>query len=87
MAQSIGVGGLQYRPAIAVNDNGRKRRRIIFQVGVTVAVPGMGVKHAGMMMPSRVGDVAGDCQRRSDRGARQQVVTKPRTGFEFHRCH
>jgi hypothetical protein len=29
-----------------------------------------GVMHTGMMMPSRVGDIAGDRQRRSDRGTR-----------------
>jgi hypothetical protein len=87
VAQSVGVGGLQYRPAIAVNHDGRKRRRIIFDAGVTVAVPGMGVMRPGMMMPSRVGDVAGDRKRRNDRGTRQQAVTKPGAGFEFYRCH
>ena len=54
---------------------------------MTVTVPGMGVMHTGMVMPSRVGDVAGDRKRRSDRGTRQQAVTKPGTGFEFHRRH
>ena len=87
MAQSVRAGGLQYRPAIAVNDNGRERRRIIFEAGVTVTMPGMGVMHTGMMMPSRVSDIAGDRKRRSDRGTCQQAVTKPGTGFEFHRCH
>jgi hypothetical protein len=38
---------------------------------MTVTVPAMGgVMHTGMMMPSRVGDIAGDRQRRSDRGTR-----------------
>jgi hypothetical protein len=87
MAQSVGARGLQYRSAIAVNYDGRKRRRIIFDAGVTVTLPGMGVMHTGMVMPSCVGDVARDRKRCSDRGTRQQAVTKPGTGFEFHRCH
>jgi hypothetical protein len=71
MAQSVRAGGLQYHPAIAVNNDGRKRRRIVFEAGMTVTVPAMGgVMHTGMMMPSRVGDIAGDRQRRSDRGTR-----------------
>ena len=48
---------------------------------------GMGVMDAGVLVPSRVGDVAGDGKGRSDRGTRQQAVTKPETSFEFHRCH
>ena len=87
MAQSVGTGGLQYRPAIAVNDNGCKRRRIIFDLGVTVTVTGMCVMGASMMVAPRVGDIAGDSERRRDRGTRQQAVTKPRTGFEFYQCH
>jgi hypothetical protein len=41
----------------------------------------------GMMMPSRVRDIAGDGQGRRNRRARQQAVTKPETGFGIHRCH
>jgi hypothetical protein len=87
VAQSVRAGGLQYRPAIAVDDNGCKRRGIIFEAGVTVAVAGMGVVRTGMIMPSRVGNIAGDRKGRNDRGARQQAVTKPGTGFEFHQYH
>ena len=43
MAQSVRAGGLQYRSAIAINNDGRKRRRIIFDAGVTVPVTGMGM--------------------------------------------
>jgi len=35
-----------------------------------VPVASMGVMHAGMMMPSRIGDVAGDSQRGDDRSTR-----------------
>src|SRR3974377_2461161 len=87
MAQSVRAGGLQYRSAIAINNDGRKRRRIIFDAGVTVPVTGMGMMLAGMMVPSRVGDVASDGKGRSHRGTRQQAVTKPETSFEFHRGH
>ena len=52
MTQGIRTGGLQHRPAIAVDNDGGKRRRIIFDAGVTVTVPGMGVMRLGMMMPS-----------------------------------
>jgi hypothetical protein len=81
MAQSVRAGTLQYRTAIAVNNDGSKGRRIVFEAGVTVTVPSMGVMPTGMMMPPRVGDIAGDRQRRSDRGTRQQAITKPGTGF------
>src|ERR1700756_3863442 len=47
----------------------------------------MGVMHPGMMMPSRVGDIASDGQGRGNRGTRQQAVTKPEPGFGIHRCH
>ena len=87
MAQSVRAGGLQNGSAIAVNNDGRKRRRIIFDTGVTMAMPGMGVMRTGILMPSRIGDIAGYRKRGRDRGTRQQAVTKPEAGFEFHRCH
>jgi NADH:ubiquinone oxidoreductase subunit len=72
MPQSVRIGRLQYRSAVAIDHDGRKRRRIIFEPGMAMTVPvaSMGVMHAGMMMPSRIGDVAGDSQRGDDRSTR-----------------
>src|SRR5690242_14327768 len=73
MTQGIGAGRLQDRAAIAVDDDRGKRRGIVFEMrmAVTVRVSGMGVMRAGMMTPSRVGDVAGDRKGRGNRSARQ----------------
>jgi len=73
MPQGIGAGRLQDRAAIAVDDDRGKRRGIVFEMrmAVTVPVSGMGVMRAGMMVPSGVGDVAGDRKGRGNRGARQ----------------
>src|SRR5262245_39376728 len=72
MPQSVRIGRLQYRSAVAIDHDGRKRRRIIFEPGMAMTVPvaSMSVMHAGMRMPSCIDDGAGDSERGDDRSSR-----------------
>ena len=89
MARSVGTGSLQYGSTIAVDHDRCKWRRIVFKTGVTVtvAMTGMGVVSAGMIMSSRVGDISGNRKGCGYRRTRQQAVTKPRPGFAIPQCH